>query len=163
MVLPLLLLAWQLGAARLNQPWILPTALEVAGQLAHPLREHYASGSLAVNTAVSMIRVGLGFILAAVVGVALGLVMGSVRAVRGLLEPVIELLRPLCPIAWIPFAIAVFKLKTVPQLFKQGPHVPALVYVVLDTGTHQKVGPASRVQPVPEECVDHDIRSPHIP
>jgi NitT/TauT family transport system permease protein len=33
------------------------------------------------------------------------------------MEPLIELLRPLCPIAWLPFAIAVFKLKTLPQLF----------------------------------------------
>ena len=58
--------------------------------------------------------------LAAVAGVCLGLLMGSVRVFRGLLEPVIELLRPLCPIAWLPFAVAVFKLKTVPQLFRLG-------------------------------------------
>jgi NitT/TauT family transport system permease protein len=59
----------------------------------------------------------LGFSLAAVVGVTLGIVMGSILFVRQVLEPVVELLRPLCPIAWLPFAIVVFKLRTLPQLF----------------------------------------------
>ena len=36
---------------------------------------------------------------------------------RGLVEPLVEILRPLCPIAWLPFAIVIFKLKTLPQLF----------------------------------------------
>jgi NitT/TauT family transport system permease protein len=64
-----------------------------------------------------LLRVILGFSLAAVVGVPLGIVMGSVHSIRDILEPVIELLRPLCPIAWLPFAIVVFKLRTLPQLF----------------------------------------------
>ena len=42
--------------------------------------------------------------------------MGSISFVCSSLEPIVEVLRPLCPIAWLPFAIAVFKLKTLPQL-----------------------------------------------
>jgi len=89
----------------------------VVGQLLHPFQDHYASGSLAGNTLVSFIRAVIGFSFGAVVGVALGLLMGCLRTARGLIEPVVELLRPLCPIAWIPFAIAVFKLQSIPQLF----------------------------------------------
>jgi len=113
----LLLVTWQIAAVYLKQPWIFPPVTMVFEQLLHPLRQHYASGSLLSNTIISLIRVLLGFTLAAVIGVALGTVMGSARIFRNLLEPIIELLRPLCPIAWLPFAIVVFKLKTLPQLF----------------------------------------------
>ncbi len=113
----LLLVAWQIVAARLDRPWILPTATQVAARLVHPLSVHFASGSLLGNTVVSLLRVLIGFGLAACVGTTLGVVMGASRLVRGLVEPLVEILRPLCPIAWLPFAIAVFKLTTVPQLF----------------------------------------------
>ncbi len=117
-VVPVLLLAaWQISAVHLQQPWLFPPVSRVVEQLLHPLRQHYASGSLLMNTSVSLLRVLIGFALAAVVGIPLGVLMGSVRTIRGLIEPLVELLRPLCPIAWLPFAIAVFKLKTVPQLF----------------------------------------------
>jgi NitT/TauT family transport system permease protein len=112
-----MLLIWQVAAQGFNQPWIFPPVSSVIAQLAHPLRQHYASGSLASNTLISLLRVLLGFSLAAVVGVPLGILMGSVLFSRDILEPIIELLRPLCPIAWLPFAIVVFKLRTLPQLF----------------------------------------------
>jgi NitT/TauT family transport system permease protein len=116
-VLPLLVTVWHVGAARLQQPWLLPTPAAVAKQLIHPTTDLYASGSLLRNAAVSLLRVLIGFSVATLVAVPLGMLMGSVRFVRSLLEPFVELLRPLCPIAWIPFAIAIFKLTTVPQLF----------------------------------------------
>ena len=112
-----LLIIWQLTASYLNQPWLFPSVTSVIKQLAHPLREHYASGSLLSNTIISLLRVLLGFALAAVTGVILGTFMGTASIFRNLVEPIIELLRPLCPIAWLPFAVAVFKLKTLPQLF----------------------------------------------
>lgn len=112
-----LLVIWQIAAVRVDRPWIFPPVTQVLDQLAHPLREHYASGSLLSNTAVSLLRVLLGFALAAVAGTGLGILMGSVCPFRRALEPLIEVLRPLCPIAWLPFAIALFKLKTLPQLF----------------------------------------------
>lgn len=108
---------WQISAMRANQPWIFPPFTSVLDQLAHPLRPHYASGSLLSNTLVSLLRVLVGFSLSAVVGILLGLAMGSARVFRSILEPLTEILRPLCPIAWLPFAIAVFKLKTLPQVF----------------------------------------------
>ena len=120
-IIPIILLTiWEISARNVNQPWIFPPVTKVVEQLAHPLRDHYASGSLLSNTLVSLLRVLIGFLLAAVAGVTLGIIMGSVRFVRNAIEPIIELLRPLCPIAWLPFAIVVFKLKTLPQLFGAG-------------------------------------------
>ena len=102
---------------RVNRPWIFPTLIQVLEQLVHPLRDHYASGSLLANTAISLLRVLLGFVLAALAGVSLGVFMGSSGVIRRSIEPIVEILRPLCPIAWLPFAIVLFKLKTLPQLF----------------------------------------------
>jgi len=115
-----LLVVWQVAAKYLNQPWIFPPVTRVIGQLVHPLREHYASGSLLSNTFISLLRVLLGFLLAAVAGISLGVAMGSIRIIRNGLELILEVLRPLCPIAWLPFAIAVFKRGTLPQLFGLG-------------------------------------------
>ena len=116
----ILLVTWQIVAMWLNQPWIFPPVMRVIDQLVHPLREHYASGSLLSNTFTSLLRVLLGFLLASVTGISMGIAMGSIRIVRSGLEPIIEVLRPLCPIAWLPFAIAVFKRETLPQLFGLG-------------------------------------------
>jgi NitT/TauT family transport system permease protein len=115
--LVVLLVLWEVAAVRLEQPWIFPPVTRVLEQLAHPLRVHYASGSLLSNTLISLLRVLIGFSLAAVVGIAAGVLLGSVVLLRRTVEPILEILRPLCPIAWLPFAIAVFKLKTLPQLF----------------------------------------------
>ena len=61
----ILLVIWQIAAMRINQPWIFPTVSSVIEQLIHPFRIHYASGSLLSNTLVSLLRVLIGFILAA--------------------------------------------------------------------------------------------------
>ena len=117
-LVPLLLLTvWQIAAMRLDKPWLFPTATQVLAQLLHPLRDHYASGSLLSNTYVSLCRVTIGFVISAVAGVAMGVVMGSVKWIRALIEPTLEVVRPLSAIAWLPFAIAVFKLNTLGHLF----------------------------------------------
>ena len=56
----------------------------------------------------SLLRVGAGFVLAALVGVPLGIVVGYSRTVRSVLFPIIEVLRPIPPIAWIPLSILFF-------------------------------------------------------
>jgi len=65
-------------------------------------------GSLLRNTIASLLRVLEGFALAMVIAVPLGVLMGVSTAVRGLVEPLIELLRPIPPIAFIPLAILWF-------------------------------------------------------
>jgi NitT/TauT family transport system permease protein len=113
----LLLVIWQIAAVRLDKPWIFPPVSKVLAQLAHPLRDHYASGSLLSNALISLFRVLIGFAVASVVAISLGILMGSVRWFRALLEPTLEIIRPLSPIAWLPFAVVIFKLKTLGHLF----------------------------------------------
>ena len=53
-------------------------------------------------------RVGLGFIIAALVGIPLGVAIGYSPLMRDLAFPPVELFRPIPPIAWIPLAILFF-------------------------------------------------------
>jgi len=53
-------------------------------------------------------RVGLGFVIAALVAIPLGIVMGYSPLARDLMFPSVELFRPIPPIAWIPLAILFF-------------------------------------------------------
>lgn len=118
LVLPLAFLAaWQFAAVRLNNPWLVPRPGAVVNRLLHPLANVLETGSLLYNIAVSGLRVLMGFLLATLVAVPLGLVMGRSAFVRRLVGPFVEMFRPLCPIAWIPFAMAVFKTYSVVNVF----------------------------------------------
>ena len=56
----------------------------------------------------SLIRVALGFALAAVLGIPLGLLIGWSDRMRRMVSPIIEMIRPIPPLAWIPIAILWF-------------------------------------------------------
>jgi len=104
-------------AARALDLYLFPTAGRVLSLLARPTAIHYQQGSLLGSTLISFLRVGIGFGLAAAAGLTIGLLLGSAPTLRNLFEPLFELLRPLCPVAWIPFAVAIFGLTTLPQVF----------------------------------------------
>jgi nitrate/nitrite transport system permease protein len=57
----------------------------------------------------SLSRVGMGFGLAALVGIPLGFMIGRFLFMRNMAEPVISLLRPVSPLAWLPIGLLVFK------------------------------------------------------
>jgi len=117
-LLPLLFLAvWEFWAVRLDNPALVPRVEVVLSVLVHPFSELIGTGTLAWNTAVSLSRVIFGFSIAVILCVPLGLWMGTSRTAFRLVNPLVELFRPLCPIAWIPFAMAFFGVMRVPQLF----------------------------------------------
>jgi NitT/TauT family transport system permease protein len=64
---------------------------------------------LAQHTAISMLRVTLGFGAAAVTAIPLGIIVGRYRALNMVLGPVIDAMRPIPPIAWIPLSILLFR------------------------------------------------------
>jgi len=65
-------------------------------------------GGLIMATLQSLGRVVSGFALALVIGVVLGILMGSIRWVRNLLDPIVESFRPIAPMAILPVAILWF-------------------------------------------------------
>jgi NitT/TauT family transport system permease protein len=66
------------------------------------------SGALGKHVKSSLVRVFAGYGLAVVVGMPVGLLMGTKEAAARAINPVVQFLRPISPIAWIPVAIVVF-------------------------------------------------------
>jgi len=61
------------------------------------------------NVLASLQRVGIGFGCAAAVGIPLGFMLGRFDFMSRMFEPIISLLRPVSPLAWLPIGLLVFK------------------------------------------------------
>ena len=85
---------------------IIPTPSEVF----IALLDIVTKGDIFVHVFASLIRVVVGFLIAIFIGVGLALVTGYYKKVGIFLNPLIEFLRPIPPIAWIPIAILIFGL-----------------------------------------------------
>ena len=97
-----ILLLWQVAAwAGLTNPNILPAPVAIIADLGKLI----ASGALAKALAVSLYRVVSGFAIAVVAGVLIGALMGRIAWVEDILDPIVELLRPVSPLALFPGAI----------------------------------------------------------
>jgi NitT/TauT family transport system permease protein len=79
--------------------------------------EWLASGELLVDVAGSMGRVAGGFLLGAGLALPLGLFMGASPRIYEYFNPIIQVLRPIPPIAWIPMSILWFGLGNPPAIF----------------------------------------------
>jgi len=61
------------------------------------------------NILSSLQRVGIGFGFAALVGIPLGFILGRSPFLSAMINPIISLLRPVSPLAWLPIGLLVFK------------------------------------------------------
>ena len=117
---------------QVNNVAVLPRVGSVIDRLLHPFTDLLNTGSFVHHIIVSASRVVLGFILAAIVGIPLGLLVGRYLLFHRLFSPIIELLRPLCPIAWIPFAMAIFRTYTIADVF--GAHYTTSIFGHIQLG-----------------------------
>jgi NitT/TauT family transport system permease protein len=92
---------------------VFPSPLSVEKGLADLLHKHV----LWADIGDSLRRVGLGFGAAASVGIPLGLTLGWYPALNQVVNPVLQFLRPISPIAWIPVAIVFFGVGDRPAVF----------------------------------------------
>jgi ABC-type nitrate/sulfonate/bicarbonate transport system permease component len=102
-----LLVLWQAAAMALGDQVALPSVTQTVAQFAHYLNRPYpAQGKpLWYDLYISLRRILIGFAIGVAGGVALGSAMSASRVVRHLIDPVIEILRPLPPLAFIPLFI----------------------------------------------------------
>ena len=108
------LVAWQaLAVAGAINPFLMPPPTRLAEAAYEPL----ADGSLFRHVVASLERVLVGFLLAALCGMALGILLGWSRLVSDFLQPLVECLRPIPPIAWTPIAILWFGVGNAPSYF----------------------------------------------
>ena len=131
-VVPVLVVAlWQVSAML---GWVNPQVLPSPAAVVHKWFEYLLplqaydpaagswlawafSGELIGDTFSSMYRVVVGFVVGAGLALPLGLVMGSSKRMYAWLNPLMQVLRPIPPIAYIPLAILWFGLGNAPAVF----------------------------------------------
>ncbi len=99
----ILLILWEMAVSR-SQTHLLPGPWGTAGGVADLVRH----GLLVKYVAASLFRVTWGFVLAAALAIPLGLMIGWYPRLDAALNPLIQILRPISPLAWIPIAILWF-------------------------------------------------------
>jgi len=72
---------------------------------------------IAWNLLASLERVAKGFGLALLIGVPLGFLIGRFAAFNAALRPIIGLLKPVAPLAWLPIGLAIFKAASPAAIF----------------------------------------------
>ncbi len=130
-ILPIaIIIVWYIitDGLHLVKPFILPSPVGVLNSAINILQ----SGKLVKNTVDTLFKVFSGLILASVVAIPLGIIMGWYQTLEDLASFIISVLRPIPPVAWIPFSILWFGYGTVPAIFIifMGCVFPILVYTL---------------------------------
>src|SRR5262249_25565619 len=95
---------WQLLSTFVFNPFLIPPPVAVI----RPAIPMLLSGEIAADVSISMVRVLVGFVSGSFAGIVLGVLLGRIRLLHDLLDPIIELLRYLSPTAMIPIAVIWF-------------------------------------------------------
>jgi NitT/TauT family transport system permease protein len=107
-----LLLLWAF-AVKLTTNSLLPGPVAVA----EGIIELAEKGLLIKYIVASLFRVTWGFLLAAVLAIPIGLAIGLSRRAEMAINPIIQVLRPISPLAWIPIAILWFGVGDISAIF----------------------------------------------
>jgi NitT/TauT family transport system permease protein len=128
------LLVWEIvcRAARVS-----PAILPPPSQVARKWWEYLVSGELPQDAVATLLRVVVGFVIGAGLALPLGLWMGARERIYELFNPIVQLLRPIPPIAYIPLAILWFGLGNPPAFFliSLGAFFPVLMNTIAGVRT----------------------------
>ena len=98
-----LIVIWQTAAFLVNDPLILPSFSQVVAAF----MENWQS-ILTEDLPVSSLHFAIGMVGGMLVALPVGMMMGWFKLFDNILDPIVEILRPIPPLAWIPFAIIWF-------------------------------------------------------
>jgi nitrate/nitrite transport system permease protein len=111
-VMLLALLLWQIFASSPTSGLPPPTTVisESSDLILHPFFDNGGMDKgLGLHVFASLKRVALGYALAAIVGIALGTLVGASQLFMRGLDPLFQILRTVPPLAWLPISLAAFK------------------------------------------------------
>lgn len=81
------------------------------------LVELIQNGTLLCHTVASLYRVTAGFYLAVIFGIPIGILLGRFQSFQALINPLVQFLKPISPLAWIPMAMLWFGIGDKPAIF----------------------------------------------
>lgn len=102
------LIIWQLAVSFTKFGTIFPAPLEVFIGLGRGMVEPIGKHTLPVHLGISLWRVLVGYVLSAIAGTVVGLIMGASKMGKAILNPIFQIIKPIPGIAWIPLAILWF-------------------------------------------------------
>jgi NitT/TauT family transport system permease protein len=97
------IVVWQLAAILVNDQLTLPSFIQVV----RAFIDNWSS-ILAEDLPVSSLHFAIGLVAGLVVALPAGIIMGWFKMADSIMDPIVEILRPIPPLAWIPFAIIWF-------------------------------------------------------
>jgi nitrate/nitrite transport system permease protein len=111
-----------IGASASQGKSAMPGPLDVAAKvLEHLRRPFYDNGpndkGLGIQLAYSMARVGAGYLLAVLVAIPIGFLIGMSPLMSRALDPFIQVLKPVSPLAWMPLALYTIKDSSLSAIF----------------------------------------------
>lgn len=104
---------WQIVCATGRyEPSLLPSPMDVV----RGMKELLEDGTLILHIQVSMTRFLIGYITASIAGIVLGLILGWYQKLWAFIDPIVQVLRPISPIAWFPFIVLWFGIGDAPAI-----------------------------------------------
>jgi nitrate/nitrite transport system permease protein len=128
---------------------LMPTPLEALNNNLHYILNPFSqkgSGDLGIGWLLlaSLRRVSIGFLLGAAIAIPLGFLIGLSRTALLIFNPIIQILRPVSPLAWLPIALAMF-----------GIAEPSAIFVIFITSLWPTIiNTALGVSSVPKDYLD---------
>ncbi len=128
---------------------LMPTPLEALNDNLHYILNPFSQkgpGDLGIGWLLlaSLRRVSIGFLLGAAVAIPLGFLIGLSRTAMLIFNPIIQILRPVSPLAWLPIALAIF-----------GIAEPSAIFVIFITSLWPTIiNTALGVASVPKDYLD---------
>ena len=98
---------------RVFDPVILPSPESVC----QAFLSEMVSGELLKHIQISLYRAFLGFGIGSAMAVSLGLLIGWSEKAKSFVDPIVEIVRPIPPMAWIPLSILWFGIGELPKIF----------------------------------------------
>ena len=111
-----------MGAGATHGKSAMPTPLDVGAAIVGHLRDPFFdrgpnTKGIGIQLAYSIGRVLIGFALAVIVGVPLGFVIGMSPLMHRALDPFVQVLKPISPLAWMPLALYSIKDSALSSIF----------------------------------------------
>ena len=103
-----LLIVWQLAVSFTSLQKVMPSPFVVLGFIGQSLTQKIGGKILPLHILASLKRVFVGYLLACIIGIPLGILMGCSKTGKAIVKTIFELLRPIPGLAWIPLAILWF-------------------------------------------------------
>lgn len=139
------IIIWQLITTfQLVSPIALPTPISVWQTLISLLTTGFAGQTIFTDIGVSALRILVGFLAAVIIGVPLGLLMGRSQVVFQIIDPFLQFIRPVPPLAYIPLLVVWFGINELPKIILI--LIGTLPIIIISTVSGVRSTPVQRIR-----------------